>query len=374
MAHRDLMDRARDLAERGRYTVAPNPLVGAVVVRDGEVLGEGWHARTGLDHAEVSALKQVGTGAAGATMYVTLEPCNHHGRTPPCTEAIIRSGISRVVIGHLDPDPRMRGRSVELLRSAGIEVEVLDDPGFGRQNEQFFTAMREGRPFVHLKLAATLDGRIAAANGDSQWVTGEAARLRARMLRAEAGAVLVGAGTARADDPLLTARGLPEEPPRITRAVLDPRLSLGPESQLARTARENPVVAFTGKLVDRNRARTLETLGVEVVPVPEAGDGLDLEAVLRELQRRGVRGVLVEGGGETAARFVKKGLVDKLTLFYAPRLLGAEGIPMIGKLRLTRMAQASGFGVANVDLIDGDLAVTLYPTPIAEEERVHRAG
>src|SRR5215211_1381390 len=230
-----MIDLARCLAERGRYSVAPNPLVGSVVARDGSVLSEGWHSRAGEDHAEIVALGKAGGASRGATMYVTLEPCNHYGRTPPCVEAILQSGISRVVVGHLDPDPRMRGRSVGLLREAGITVEVLDDFVFNRQNEQFFHHMRTGRPFVHLKLATTLDGRIAAAGGDSKWVPGELARLRAHELRAEAGAVLVGANTARTDDPMLTARDLPTTPPLITRVVLDPHLTMSPERKLANT-------------------------------------------------------------------------------------------------------------------------------------------
>ncbi len=368
------MDLARELAERGRYTAAPNPLVGAVITRGGEVVGKGWHVRAGSDHAEVAALESVDSPVAGATMYVTLEPCNHHGRTPPCTEAIVRAGISKVVVGHLDPDPRMRGRSVGLLREAGIEVEVRDDPVFEHQNERFFTAVRKGRPHVHLKLAATLDGRIAASNGDSKWVTGEASRRRARMLRAEAGAVLVGAGTVRADDPQLTARDLPEEPPQVLRAVLDPNLTIGRDSQLAKSSRETPVTVFTGKNAEQARADELEAAGVNVVDVPESGGELDLEAVLDELHQRGVRGLLVEGGGETAAGFVKKGLVDKLTVFYAPKLLGAEGVPMIGKMRLTRMAEASGFEISGVEVLEGELIATLRPLNFDEEVYVHRAS
>ncbi|MGF1471765.1 MAG: bifunctional diaminohydroxyphosphoribosylaminopyrimidine deaminase/5-amino-6-(5-phosphoribosylamino)uracil reductase RibD [Rubrobacteraceae bacterium] len=373
MARRDLMDLARRLAERGRYTVAPNPLVGAVISRDEKVLGEGWHARAGGHHAEVAALASVDSSTRGATMHVTLEPCNHHGRTPPCTEAIIHSGISEVIVGRLDPDPRMRGQSVAVLREAGITVEVLDEPDLGPQNEQFFTAMRMGRPYVHLKLASTLDGRIAAANGDSKWITTDAARWRARMLRAEAGAVLVGARTVRNDDPLLTARDL-EDPPRIVRAVLDPQLTTTPETQLARTAGESPVVIFArDKAIDKH-ADALEKLGVAVVSVPDVEGGLDLDFTLEELWKRDVRGVLVEGGGETAAAFMKRNLVDKLTLFYAPRLLGAEGIPMIGKLHLARMSETYGFQVSDVELLDGDLAVTLYPSRVAKEDDVYRAG
>ncbi len=361
------MDLARSLAERGRYTVAPNPLVGAVVARDGTVISEGWHARAGTDHAEVAALKSAGERARGATMYVTMEPCNHHGRTPPCTDAVLRAGISRVVMGHLDPDPRMRGRSAEMLRRAGVEVELLDDPAFEWQNEQFSHHMRTGRPFVHLKLAATLDGRIAAAGGDSRWVTGEAARLRAHQLRAEAGAVLVGAGTVRADDPQLTARDLPEEPPPITRVVLDPRLTIGAESRLVKTAAEGPVLIFADAevLEDVLDGRELEAPGVEVVgaPTTPSPGGLDLRFVLDELGRRGIRGVLVEGGGETAARFVEAGLADKLTLFYAPKFVGSGGVPMIGALRVTKMAEALEFSVSDVETVGEDVAVTLYPDP-----------
>ena len=372
LARDSFMDLARSLAERGRYTVAPNPLVGAVVARDGTTISECWHTRAGGDHAEVSALKEAGEAARGATMYTTLEPCNHHGRTPPCTESILGSGIARVVIGHLDPNPRMQGRSVEILRGAGVEVEVLDDPDFERQNEQFLHYMRTGRPFVHLKLASTLDGRIAAASGDSGWVTGEAARLRAHQLRAEAGAVLVGAGTVRADDPLLTARGLPEKPPRITRVVLDPRLTIDIESQLVRTAAQTPVLVFCEEGALDGHEEEFEASGVEVVAAPGSSGDLDLPYVLDELGRRGIRGVLVEGGGKTAARFVEMGLTDKLTLFYAPKLVGPEGVPMIGALRVTKMAEALRFSVAGVETVGEDVAVTLYPA--FEEDRVHRAG
>ena len=355
------MDRARELAERGRYTAAPNPLVGAVISLEGRVIGEGRHERTGEAHAEVAAIESCKTPPRGAVMHVSLEPCNHYGRTPPCTEAIIRAGIGRVVVGHLDPNPRMRGRSVEVLREAGIEVEVLEEPSSERQNERFFHRMRTGLPFVHLKLAATLDGRIAASGGDSKWITGEEARLRAHFLRAEAGAVLVGATTAVTDDPLLTARGLPDEPPRITRTVLDPHLKLGPESRLVATAEEGPVLIFTKQEARDGREKSLERAGVEVVAVPESKEGLDLGVVLEELARRDVSGVLVEGGGETARRFVGRGLVDKLTLFYAPKFLGSDGVPMIGALGVSSVAEAPGFRVESVEMLGDDIAVTLYP-------------
>ena len=374
MVRDSLMDLARSLAERGRYTAAPNPLVGAVVSRGGIVVGEGWHSRTGEDHAEVAALRDAGDTARGATIYVTLEPCNHHGRTPPCVEAILRAGVSRIVVGALDRDPRMRGKSVGLLREAGVEVEVLDDPILEAQNEQFFHYMSTGRPFVHVKLAATLDGKIAAAGGDSRWVTGEEARRRAHELRAEAGAVLVGAGTARADDPLLTPRDLSEKPPRITRVVLDPCLTISPKSRLAQSAAEEPVVIFAGQDALDAHQHDLETLGVEVLATPRWEEGLDLDYVLNTLARRGIRGILVEGGGETATGFVRRGLADKLTIFYAPKLIGSEGVPMIGALRATKMVESLRFSVSEVERFGGDVAVTLYPAPVAKEERVHRAG
>ena len=367
------MHRARELAEYGRYTAAPNPLVGAVVVRDGVVLGEGWHARAGGDHAEVAALESSGRATWGAELYVTLEPCNHHGKTPPCTDAILRAGVKRVVTGHLDPNPRMRGRSVDLLREAGVEVEVLEDTLFETQNEQFSHFMRTGLPFVHVKLATTLDGKIAASDGESKWITGGPARRRAHLLRAEAGAVLVGAGTARTDDPLLTPRGLSEEPPVVTRVVLDPHLTLPADSQLVRTACQAPVVVFVGEDSDGGRADELRQSGVEVVPVPIMKGELALIIVLEDLGRRGIRGVLVEGGGETAGRFVEKGFVDKMSLFYAPKMLGTGGVPLMGALRTTGMDGALRFRVEAVEKIGEDFIATLYPLK-HEEHLVYRAG
>jgi len=367
------MRRARELAEHGRYTAAPNPLVGAVVVRDDVVVGEGWNAHAGGDHAEAAALERSGPAARGAELYVTLEPCNHHGKTPPCTDAILRAGVRRVVAGHLDPNPKMRGRSLEILREAGVEVEVLDDPLFEKQNEQFSHLMNTGRPFVHVKLATTLDGRIAAAGGESKWVTGEAARRRAHELRAEAGAVLVGAGTALTDDPLLTPRGLPEDPPATTRVILDPHLTLRADGQLARTAYTHPVVVFAAEDGDDDRAEELRASGVEVVPAPLVHGELDLVFVLEDLGRRGIRGVLVEGGGETAGRFVGRGLANKLTFFYAPKLLGAEGVPLMGSLKVAGMAEAPKFRVDAVEKVGEDVAVTLYPLE-PEEELVYRAS
>lgn len=368
------MECARELAERGRYTAAPNPLVGAVVVCDGEIVGEGWHVRAGETHAEVRALESCGGVARGATMYSTLEPCNYHGRTPPCTEAIVRAGISRVVVGHLDPNPRMRGKSLEILENSGVGVEVAPYEYLGRQNEQFLHYMSTGLPFVHLKLAATLDGRIAAHTGESKWITGDDSRHRGHLLRAEAGAVLVGARTARTDDPLLTARDVEGEPPPITRAVLDPSLTVREESNLVRNVGENPLVVFTSEEnAEGKRAERLREDGVEVVAVPLFEGELDLVSVLEELGDREVRGVLVEGGGETAAGFIRRGLVQKATLFYAPRMLGSEAVAAVGELAVERVADSPRFAVECVEWSGEDVAVTLYPKE-GKEEYVYRAG
>ncbi|MGH3087331.1 MAG: bifunctional diaminohydroxyphosphoribosylaminopyrimidine deaminase/5-amino-6-(5-phosphoribosylamino)uracil reductase RibD [Rubrobacteraceae bacterium] len=376
MERDSFMDLARSLAERGRFTAAPNPLVGAVVARDGAIISEGFHVRPGTDHAEAMALRKAGAKARGATLYVTLEPCNCHHFTPgpSCAETILKAGMRRVVVGHLDPNPWMNGKSIGLLRESGVEVEVLNDPAFERQNEQFFWRKRTGRPFVHLKLATTLDGRIAAPGGDSKWVTGEQSRRRGHQLRAEAGAVLVGAGTVRADDPTLDVRDLDEEPPAVARVVLDPRVTTTPESKLARTAGESPVVVFADHKYLDGREKPLRKLGVEVVGVPGTWRGLDLPFVLNELGGRDVRGVLVEGGGETAKSFLRRGLVNKMTIFYAPKLVGADGMPMIGALRITKMAEALRFSISNVEMRGDDVAVELYPFETAKEERVHRAG
>jgi len=274
----------------------------------------------------------------------------------------------------LDPDPRMQGRSVELLREAGIEVEVVGGAEFEVQNEQFFHYMRTGKPFVHLKLAMSLDGRIAASGGDSKWITTEASRHRAHLLRAEAGAVLIGAGTARNDDPLLLPRNLPDEPPRVTRAVLDPRLTTPLDGHLVATSQDAPVILFASQEASRDRVRQFERAGAEVVSIQPVETGLDLDSVLQELGARGARGVLVEGGGETASRFLKQNLVDKTTLFYAPKVIGAEGVPAIGNLGLKRVADATQLGISAVEQLDGDLAVTLYPKNNLKEGDVHRAN
>src|SRR5690348_17045532 len=276
-----MMARALRLAERGLFTTQPNPGVGCGIARDGELIGEGWHQRAGKPHAEVFALRQAGERARGATAYVSLEPCAHFGRTPPCADALIAAGVGRVVAAVVDPDPRVAGEGLARLRAAGTPAEagVLEDEA-RRLTEAFFHFHATGRPLVILKAATTLDGKIATRTGDSKWITGPRARAWVHRLRARVGAVLCGVGTVLADDPLLTARfrGAPRQPLRI---ILDPRLRTPPQSNLARTARESPVLVVTTDAVDPERAKTLHDCGLEVLRLPaETNNQLPLGLLL----------------------------------------------------------------------------------------------
>lgn len=351
------MRRALDLAARGRGLTSPNPLVGCVIVDErGTVVGEGFHLYAQVKHAETIALEQAGERARGATCYVSLEPCAHYGRTPPCTDALIRAGIQRVVAPIVDPNPLVAGRGFAQLRAAGIEVEVgLLAREAERLNEHYLHYMRTRRPFVHLKLACSLDGKIAARSGDARWITGETARARAHELRHVHDAILIGAGTALADDPLLTDRsGLARHRP-LVRVVLDEELRLDARSKLAQTARAVPVIVFARADADAARCRALEELGVEVV----LGDTEPL-AVLEELGRRKLQSVLIEGGSNVAGRFLEASLVNKATFFVAPIIIGAEGIPAVGNLRTERVMDAVRLHEVVIERHGDDVEVTGY--------------
>jgi diaminohydroxyphosphoribosylaminopyrimidine deaminase/5-amino-6-(5-phosphoribosylamino)uracil reductase len=321
-----MMARALELAARGAGQVSPGPLVGCVVVdHRGEVVGEGFYLFEGVKHAETLALEQAGGRARGATAYVTLEPHAHTGRTPPCTEALIRAGVARVVAPVEDPNPLVSGRGFKELREADIEVTIgVLAAEAERLNEKYVHALRRGRPFVHLKLACSLDGRIATSTGHARWISGPESRARAHRLRREYDAILVGSGTAVKDDPLLTDRsGLTRRRP-LLRVVLDEQLRLGPLSKLAQTARETPVLVCTSDRADAQRVAELEACGVEVLRT--AAGGRDLAAVLEELSRREVQGLIIEGGASMAGAFLRAGLVDKASFFIAPLLLGSDGL------------------------------------------------
>jgi len=318
------MRRALALAARGIGETNPNPVVGCVIVRGGRVVGEGFHARAGGAHAEVVALRQAGERARGAVLYVTLEPCAHHGRTPPCAPLVRDSGVRRAVVALVDPNPVVNGRGLALLRGAGITVTTGVLAGeAARLNERFLVSARLGRPFVLLKAALTLDGRIATASFRSKWITSPAQRRQARWLRRLHDAVLVGIGTVFADDPLLLPSPRPLRP--FTRVVLDSRLRLPATSRLARTASPHaPVLVLTCE-APRSRRRAVEAAGVEVVEVEAAAGRVSLPAALAALRGRGVASVMVEGGAEVLGAFLAARLLDQVALFRAPLLLGGRG-------------------------------------------------
>lgn len=320
------MRRALDLAARGWGRVSPNPLVGAVAVKEGRVVGEGWHAEFGAPHAEAVALRRAGPEARGSTLYVTLEPCAHEGKTPACARAILASGVGRVVAACRDPHPEAAG-GLEALREAGLEVEVgVEAAAAARLNAAFLWSHRRGTPFTTLKLALSLDARLAAAPGRSTSVTGREARREAHRLRAGHDAVLVGRRTAAVDDPRLTVReaAAPRRPP--VRVVLDPDLRLSPGARLVRTADEAPVWVLAAPDAPVSRWEALEANGARVEAVARGEHGLDLEAAWRLLREAGIRSVLVEGGGEVASSVLEARLAQRLHLFYAPVLFGPEGV------------------------------------------------
>jgi diaminohydroxyphosphoribosylaminopyrimidine deaminase/5-amino-6-(5-phosphoribosylamino)uracil reductase len=332
------MRAALGLARRGLGSTWPNPSVGCVIVRDGRVVGRGVTAPSGRPHAEPQALAMAGELARGATAYVTLEPCCFHGRTPPCTEALIAAGIARVVIATCDPDPRVNGAGMRRLREAGIVVEHgLLQAEADEVAEGLFHRIRLGRPMVTLKLATTLDGRIATADGQSQWITGASARRMTHALRGRHDAVMVGIGTAMADDPDLTCRIPGFKPVPMVRVVADSRLRLRLLSRLVVTAQETPTWVIARGDADPVRAAALEDLGVAVLRVPASEAGVDIAAGLQALGERGVTRLLVEGGSQLAAALLRADLVDRIAWFHAPAVLGGDGF-----------AAAQGFGVATL--------------------------
>lgn len=346
---------ALSLGRRGRGRVWPNPAVGCVIVRDGLVLGRGWTADGGRPHAETLALGRAGTTAQGATAYVTLEPCAHHGRTPPCAEALVAAGVARVVVATGDPDPRVAGRGLATLRAAGIEVTTgILEAEAQADHAGFLKRVTRGLPLVTLKLGASLDGRIATAGGESRWITGPAARAMVHGLRATHDAVLVGGGTARADDPLLTVRDLGERPQPV-RVVLSRRLDVPLDSQLARTIPEAPLWLVHAPMVAG--VEGWEALGARCLWCPDdaLSDELFLEAALEVLAEQGITRVLCEGGGKVAANLLADKLVDELVLFQAGVAIGGDGRPMLGTLGVGRLADAPRLRLAEVREVGGDV-------------------
>jgi len=355
------MRAALALGRRGLGTVWPNPTVGCVLVKDGEVVGRGWTQPGGRPHGETEALARAGARAQGATVFVTLEPCSHHGKTPPCADALIAAGIARAVVAIEDPDPRVAGRGLGRLRDAGIGVETgLCAAAAAEINAGFLMRIGKGRPLVTLKLATTLDGKIATAGGESRWITGEAARARAHLLRATHDAVMVGANTVIVDDPLLTCR-LPgftgRDPLRI---VVDGSLRLPLTAKLVVEARSARTWIVHRHGVDSARREAFVAAGVELIETPANAAGeMDLAVALAELGNRGLTRVLVEGGAQLAGALLEADLVDRLAWFHAPQLLGGDGLPAVEAFGVTNLAAAPRFKPLAVERIGGDLFETL---------------
>jgi diaminohydroxyphosphoribosylaminopyrimidine deaminase/5-amino-6-(5-phosphoribosylamino)uracil reductase len=339
------MRAALALARRGLGNAWPNPAVGCVLVKDGRVIGRGWTQPGGRPHAETEALRRAGAAARGATAYVTLEPCSHHGRTPPCCEALAEAGIARVVMAMRDPDPRVNGRGLAMLRGAGIAVEEgLLEAEARALNAGFFRRIQAGMPVVTLKLASTLDGRIATATGESRWITGQAARREVHALRARHDAILVGSGTVLADDPDLTCRIPGMERVPMLRVVADARLRTPPSARLVQSAAVAPVLIMTAPGHPPAAQAPFMEAGADMVTAPaHAAGGLDLPSLLRALGRRGVTRVLAEGGAGLAAALLRQGLVDRLAWFHAPAVMGGDGHPALEGLRLAALSAMPRF-------------------------------
>lgn len=358
---RRLMRRALDLASQGVGQVSPGPLVGCVIAQAGEIVGEGFYVYEQLKHAETYSLEQAGSRAKGATAYVSLEPHAHHGRTPPCTDALIAAGVNRVVAPTEDPNPKVSGKGFEHLRAAGVAVSVgLLDREAEKLNEKYFHYMRTGRPFVHLKLATSLDGKIATRTGDSRWITGTESRARVHELRHEYDAILIGAGTALADDPLLTDRSAKKRRRPLVRVVLDEKLTIGPESKLVMTAKEAPVLVFAGNSPESALVDKLEARGIEVVR--DQANGRDFKAILDQLGRRELQSVLIEGGAGIAGRFLDAGLVDKVSFFLAPMIIGGHEAPTaVGGEGADNLVNAIELNDVEITMRGRDIEVTGYP-------------
>jgi diaminohydroxyphosphoribosylaminopyrimidine deaminase/5-amino-6-(5-phosphoribosylamino)uracil reductase len=358
------MNYALQLARQGRGLVSPNPMVGAVLVRENQIVGEGYHRYAERHHAEVWALEQAKEQARGATLYVNLEPCSHFGRTPPCVDRMIEAGVARVVAAMQDPNPRVAGSGFQKLQAAGIALTTgVCEPEALKLNEAYCKFIRTRRPFVILKVAMTLDGKIAESGGRSRWITGELARQRVQQLRFETDAVLTGIGTVLADDPLLTDRTQLPRRRFLVRVVLDTQLRLPLESRLVRSCGEGDIITFCSNECDVHRKRCLEAAGLEVFPVPSEGGKIPFEVALDELGRRDMTSLLIEAGSEVNFEALRSGCVDKLLCFVAPKVLGGKSaLPVVGGDGFLQLERAVPLSFASVELVGNDLLIEAYLT------------
>lgn len=356
-----LMRRALALAKKGYGNTGPNPRVGAVVVRDGKVVGEGFHQRVGGPHAEAMALERAGRAGAGADLVVTLEPCSRYGRTPPCTDRILKAGVKRVVIGCRDPNPAESGRGTGILRERGVEVlEGVEEERCRRLNEAYSRYITKGRPFVTLKLAVSIDGRIATSTGDARWVSSPPFGRFVHRLRRDANAVMVGAGTVRGDDPELTVRlARPDTHP--LRVVVSGNLDLPDNLRLFREQDSDPTLVFTTTDADPEAAARLARNGIEVMRVAPRAGKVDLAEVIAELGSRGVSSLLVEGGGQLAGSLLARSLAHRLVVAHAPVVIGAKGRPAVGFEGYSVLAEAPRYEVEWSKRMGPDLVVAYRP-------------
>jgi diaminohydroxyphosphoribosylaminopyrimidine deaminase/5-amino-6-(5-phosphoribosylamino)uracil reductase len=361
------MQRALAVAEGGIGFVSPNPVVGCVIVKAGRILGEGYHERYGGPHAEANALRVAGSEARGATLYVTLEPCCHTGKTPPCVDAVLQAGVGRVVMAMRDPNPKVAGGGLARLRAAGIDVTLgICEAEARRLNEPFLHYIQTQRPFVTLKCAVTLDGKIATRTGASRWITGAPAREHVHRMRHAADALLVGSGTALQDDPLLTTRlpgGGGVNPLRI---VVDSLLRLSLSSQLATVRPDCRTLVATSQRAPLDKQRQLESQGVEILRLPSYADGrVNIEALLAALGTRGVADLLVEGGATLSATLLQRRLIDKVVVFIAPKIIGGDGINVVAAFGVDTMADALQLYGMTSQSVGEDVMLEAYLKPLA---------
>ncbi len=356
------MKMALALAEKVRGFTSPNPKVGAGVVQEGRVVGKGWHQKAGKAHAEVNAVDDAGSLSKGATIYVTLEPCNHTGRTPPCTKKIIDSGIKRIVVAMKDPNPDVTGGGIDVLKKAGIQVtQGLCEKQAEKLNEIFIKYIRTGQPFVILKTAATLDGRIATHTGDSKWVTGEAARRFVHKIRHETDAIMVGIGTVKADNPSLTARlsGMKGRDPR--RIILDTRLSIPLDARLIQIKSDSDTIIVCGKSALKEKKEALRKKEVKIVEAGEKDGGIDLLNLMPILGDMGITSLLIEGGSRVVQSALNSRIIDKVLFFYAPKILGGDdGVPICRGSGPDKMNQACQVRDMVVKRFENDILIEGY--------------
>jgi len=354
--HESHMDAALNLAQRGLGNVWPNPAVGCVIVKNNRVIGRGWTAFGGRPHAETEALRNAGQDVLGSTVYVTLEPCNHYGKTPPCVDALIDAGIKKIVIATLDPDDRVSGKGIKRLENAGIDVEVgIAKAQAEKINQGFFLRVGNSRPFITLKMATTLDGKIATQSGESKWITGELSRKFSHKLRACHDAVLVGSGTVVADNPSLICRLPGFQNKHKLRIIVDGRLRTPLNGELAQTAKEVPVLIYTHSKNKKQKIKKLESLGVKIVVLEKNGKHLDIKELMKEISSLGITRLLIEGGGVLNSSLMANDLVDEIAWFRSPCILGNDGVPAIENLGLDKLEKRKKFSRNSTIALDEDI-------------------